>query len=222
MVALSSRLRLLGLIVTAILVGTGCNPFLLPYLLGGDSSQKAIMQNLAQKDRPVKVVVLAYAASANNNAETVGVDRELSSRLARHILENCKTNREQIDIIPPRLVEKFKEDHSDWHTLDLHVIGDYFKAEYVIYLEIGSFSLYEGDRLMYRGRADIHFQLHDMSQPDEEPQKDDYTVEYPKGFPKPVEDTNLQAFRNDFLDYTARHLAWYFTAHSQTTEYGME
>lgn len=217
------RWRLAGLLLVATLLGTGCNVLSLPYFLFPASSKyPAGLVKLASDDKkkPTKVVILAYLTS-EDGPELLQADRDLSRMLTQHLQEAIRDNQEKVDIVPSRKVEKFKSEHSDWHAMDLHDIGKYFETDYVIFVEIASIDLYQkgSSKLMYHGQSEMKVYVQDMNHPDDDPIEHPYRCEYPTRGPIPVDDTNLENFRHEFLDYAAEHLSWLFSAHTTSEEY---
>ncbi|OAI41655.1 hypothetical protein AYO40_02660 [Planctomycetaceae bacterium SCGC AG-212-D15] len=215
MATFRSRLRLAGLLFVAGLALTGCNPFLLPYLLHGEAKEPATFKQLTCKDKPVKVVVISYAPGTEGTPDGVGADRDLCRKLTKELFQMTKDSKEKIDLVAPRSVDKFKDEHTDWYKMDLKVVGQYFKADYVILLEMEAFDLYESGGLMYRGRTQINVLVQDMSDTiGGEPERKIYKTEYPKERPIPSDDGNVVAFREKFLDHVAAELSWMFMPHN--------
>jgi hypothetical protein len=100
--------------------------------------------------------------------------------------------------------------------MNLEEIGQQFDADYVIYLELHSLTLYEpgSGNTLYHGRADVSVHLVNVHDPESESFKDDPSYEFPvsKG-PQPADDMTPRKFRQDFLTYIAKRLSWNFTAH---------
>jgi hypothetical protein len=218
MAALSPRLRLAGLLAVAFVVATGCNPLLFPYLFNGEPKQPAAFKHLTNKDRPVRVVVISYAGASDNSPESVGADRELCRKLVKRLLDATRETKEKIDLVAPKTIDKFKDEHPDWYKMDLKTVGDYFKADYVIYLEMEALNLMESGNLMFRGRTEINVLLADMHDAVGEPDRKVYKAEFPKHGPVPVSDTNAAQFRDTFLEYVANQLSWLFTDHASANQ----
>lgn len=216
----SYRWRLAGLILAGILT-TGCNPLTLPYfLMLGAGNPLPPECKLADKDKnkEVKVVILGYS-SLETRPEFLRVDTELSSMLAKRIQEGAKENKEKITVIAPSKVQKYKDEHPNWHALGAEEIGKHFDADYVIDMAIDSITLYEpgSHNQLFRGRAEISLSVIDLHQPGEEPMyRKEYTTEYPKTrgpIPNDGSGTSTQQFRLTFLTHVATDLGWLFTAH---------
>jgi hypothetical protein len=206
----------------------GCNILEVPFFLfGPEPSVPAQLQKLASEDKEKEVSVLILASTGlETRSELVRADRDLVMLLTKHLREGCKYNQEKVKVISSSKVERFQNDHPDWQKWDLPEIGSHFKADYVIYLEISSLSLYEKGSLnqLFRGRAAIDVSLIDMKHPDEPPQKKYFTGQYPTDARPPVEvgESNPMEFRRAFLDYVAKQISWYFTSHPTDQDYSCQ
>src|SRR5262249_158792 len=142
------------------------------------------------------------------------VDRELSRMVAMQLQEGFKKNEEKVAIVPISQVEKYKDEHPNWHSMDSEEIGKHFRADYVINLEINSISLYEpgSSNTLYRGRTSISVNVADVHSPSEGPKfSHEYICEYPRARgPVPAGDSNPAQFRQLFLTVVARELSWLF------------
>lgn len=206
---------------------TGCNLLSIPYFLMYADAKHPAKCKLASddKDKEIRVVILTYAG-LETRPEFLRADRELTSALAKQLGEGFQANKEKVTVVPPVQVERYKDGHPNWHAMDLVEIGDYFKADYVIDLEIDTLTLYEeGSRnTLYRGRAAISIAVMDVHKPGDEPMyKEEYTCEYPttRG-PIPVGDSTASQFRQLFLSYVAKQLSWRFTGHPTADDFRLD
>jgi hypothetical protein len=226
MTAPSRHWRLAGLLLAAA-VCTGCNMLSLPFFLMMGMNPKhepPCRLASADKNKEVKVVILAYSG-LQTQTEFLRVDRELTSRLARQLQQGFKENKEKVTLVSARQVEKYKDEHPNWHAKDLVEIGEHFDADYVIDLDIASLTLYEpgSANQLYRGRAAIAVCVVDVHKPDDDPLfKKPYTCEYPKTGAVPAGDGSGPKFRDTFLDHVAKELSWFFTAHPVDSDLSME
>jgi hypothetical protein len=203
----------------------GCNILSLPFfILGPEPKVEAGLKKIANDDveKEVTVVVLTYRA-LETRPELTQADRELSRLLVQGLKEGFKYNKENVRVVNPTKVDDFKADHPDWHSRGLEEIGQHFQADYVIYLEMNKLSLYEpgSNNTLYRGRADISVSLIDVNKPGDGPHRKEFATMYPtevKGALDTADKTPLQ-FRQEFLQYVARHLSWLFTAHPTDRDY---
>jgi len=218
MATLWRRGLLAGVFVSAGLC-TGCNMMALPFfLLPGMEPKHDPKCKLASEDKKkeVKVVILA-SSGLETRAEFVRVDRELSRLLALELQGAFKKNKEKVALVPFSHVERYKDEHPNWRSLDAEEIGKHFKADYVISLEINKVTLYEAGsaNTLFRGHAEISIDVVDVHNADAGPiYREEYTTEYPrvKG-PIPVGDSNAAQFQQRFLSFVARELSWRFTSH---------
>jgi hypothetical protein len=210
--------RLAGLILLAAVFGTGCNLIALPYfLLTGATGAKTDPKwplTPKEKGKEVKVVILGWSA-LDVRPEFVRADRDISESLAQQLKRGFKDNDEKVTIVPVSQVEAYKDRHPDWKSMNLEDVGAAFNADYVIYLELHSLSLYEqgSGNMLYHGRTDVSITLVDVHDPTLR-SGDSPSYEYPvsKG-PIAADDMTPRKFRQDFLAYIAKRLSWNFTAH---------
>jgi hypothetical protein len=217
------RLRLAGLLVVAAALAAGCNLSALPYFLSGaEAKQPPILMKLASDDKKkeVKVAIFVYSG-VSDRPEFMCLERELSGALTRYLKDGCKANEEKVDIIPPGKVQDYKNTHPDWHAESLQELGKHFEADYVIYIEVMSMSLYEqgSAKQLYRGKAELAVTVVNMKTPDDDPIEQPYRCEYPASRPIMADDQNARQFYTSFLNYVAEHIAWYFTAHPTSEDY---
>ncbi len=216
--------KLLTCLFLAVTAGTGCNMMALPYFLSPNDPTYPPQCKLASddKDKEVKVVILAYTG-LETRPEFLKVDRELAVALAQQLQESYKKNKEKVTIVPLNRVEKYKDDHPNWHALEVQEIAKYFRADYVINLDIGSITLYEqgSHNTLFHGRAEISVNAVDVHKTADGPIfHKEYVCEYPRAKgPIPVGDSNVAQFRQLFLSVLARELSWMFTSHLVDDDY---
>lgn len=227
MAATRSRWCLAGLVLATVL-STGCSLLSVPFfLLSGMNPKRDPQCRLASddKDKEVKVVILAYS-SLETRPEFLRADREISGFLVQQLQQRFKDNKEKVTLVPVNKVEKYKDEHPNWRSLDPQEIGQHFEADYVVDLSIDSLSLYEpgSANQLYRGRASVSIAVVDVTKPGEDPiYKEEYTTEFPRSRgPVPASDTNPQQFRLLFLKHIAKELAWRFTAHPTSEDYPVD
>jgi hypothetical protein len=226
--AACARRSLLAVVLLATILATGCNVLEVPFILfGPEPTNPPEMKSLASPDKKkeVKVVVLAYAGS-ETRAEFINIDRELAYLVANNLREGFAYAKENVRVIPTKKVEKFKQDHPNWKTMDLASIGKRFDADYVIYIEIDphSLDLYEKGYGCYRGVADTTITLVDVNDPDEGPMPKEMCFQYPgEGKIAPeVNEIRPVQFRQMFAGYMAKKIAWCFVTHTVKAGYHQE
>lgn len=208
------------LVALATSSGTGCNMLSVPYFLFcmDDPKQQAEIQKIASpnKKEERKVVVLTYHR-LDLRPEFVNSDRELTHFVEKHIKQLAEVNKEKIAVVLPRKVEEYKNNHPDWHEGELAEVGRHFNADWVVYLEINSMSLYEpgSGGTLYRGKADMTISLVDVKNPDDSRPPQAFTCSYPREsrIQMTPTDKSPSEFRQMFLEYVGRRVSWKFTAH---------
>jgi hypothetical protein len=226
------RRRLLisvALLLVGVASSVGCNILQMPFfLLGPEDRQPPLLKGLTadKKDRDINVVVLTYEG-LETRPEFLRADRDLNNLVVKQLRDAFKANGEKVKIVTPGKVEEFKNTHPDWKKLDLAEIGQHFDADYVIYLEVGSLSLYQpGSRnTLFHGRAELTINLVDVNHPDDGPESKELTVTYPNdsvGGAVSVDDKTPQAFKAEFYTRLATQVAWHFTAHLTSDDYRCE
>jgi hypothetical protein len=189
------------------------------YFLFPENKEPAEFQRLASDDdkKETKVVIWTYTG-LDPRPETAQVDRQLAEALAQQIRQMTEENREKVTIVKPRLVEEYKNTNPNWKSLDPEQVGRYFKADYVIGLEIDQFSLYEPKayQTLYRGRTHILVSLVDVHNPDETQQPREFTDIYPGDLRGGVDtDVPVTLFRQQFVSHIARRMSFYFVNHQK-------
>src|SRR5882724_11421890 len=161
----------LTLLAGAVVVGSGCDLQTLAYFMMPEAREEAIIKHLASEDpkNDPHVMILTYTNGLETRAEFIQADRQLAELLAGHLRKMAGAEKQKLTIIPQGKVETFKNTHPNWHQMDNYQIGRALGADYVIYLEINSLSLYEKNSFnqFLRGRADITVTLVEVAKPDE-------------------------------------------------------
>jgi hypothetical protein len=217
----------LAALLLVVVTAAGCNIMALPFFLlpGMDPKHEAKCKLVPHdKDRGARVVILT-SCGMETRPEFLRVDRELGRLLYMQLEDGLKKNQERVVVVPIGQVEKYKDDHPNWHSLSPEEVGKHFSADYVISLEINSVSLYEPGSIntLFRGHAEISLDVLDVLKPANGPiYREEYTINYPRARgPIPASEGNIQQFRQRFLSVVARELSWRFTAHLVEDDFKM-
>jgi len=211
------RRGFLAMLGAAAALSTGCQASTMAYFLFPEAKHEADMKKIASEDKKeVKVVILTYNTDLDSGPELVSADRQIAEMVATKLREMCETNGENVTIVNPHKVEEFKATHPDWRNEpNLAEVGRQFKADYVIYVEIGKLSMYEegSKQTLYHGQASLSVHLVDVHKPEDAPLPKQISFVYPdtRG-PVPVEDMQPAEFRQKFLGYLAWRLGRNWTA----------
>jgi hypothetical protein len=201
----------------------GCGIGDLAYFLMPETNHAPLCASIIGKDKKkeVKALVLVYAQNVPNRREAMQADRELAELLVKHLREQYQTNEEKVTLIPPRQVEDYKNRHPEWKDLQPIDIGKLMKVDYVIVLDIHSFTLHANGPTMYRGQTSISVSLVDVHKPEEAPEHKEFTCLYPSESKGGIDmDPNEPAtqFRGAFLDTLAKRLTRYFAAYPESED----
>lgn len=224
----SRRSLTIGLCVLALVCGAGCNVLSLPFfILGPEPKVPAQLRRLATDDKEQEVTVVVLAVNGlETRTELIRADRELEAQVVSALRAGCKYNEENVKVVSPTKVQEFKSEHPDWRKWGPEEIGKHFKADWVVWLEIGSMSLYEkgSNNQLYRGRAEVNVSLVDVNNPEEPAKQKFFSGSYPGDGRPAVEagDSNPSAFRQAFLAHMAEQISWYFTAHPTSKDYSCQ
>ena len=154
----------------ALLIGlslmAGCNIVKTIGILTGPKSEKVE----AQFNRLADARVLVY----------VGIPPEIAwdypkirLDLAAYLSDYLRPNVPSATLVDPLLVERYLEKHRV-PEVDPIQIGQHFRAEMVVHLEVYQFSMRDpGMAQFYRGRIGASVAVHDLSEPDQPPERFD-------------------------------------------------
>jgi hypothetical protein len=219
MAARTRRWVLPILIFLASALTLACDPIGAGYFLFGPEPRTDPEIAIAPKEssRKVRVVVLTHGG-LETRPELSGADRELNRKLCHHLIEGYKHNEEHVAVVPPAKVEQFKADTPNWRTLDFrNDIGKHFDADYVIFLEIETLSLYQtgSGNTLFHGKALVHASVINVYDPDGDVTSKPFTCDFPSESRGDIAvgDMTIGQFREQFLDYAAKRLSWLFVAH---------
>jgi hypothetical protein len=172
-----------------------------------------------KKQTPSKAMILVRNMSNVGNYKFRDADRVLSGFVHHELTELCEHNEQRLTLIDPRKVDAFKSSHPRWRELSPAQIGKQFGTDYVIYLEINDLGMTSAEGI-YRGTAELSVRLIDVKAPDESPPTKNFACAYPSPSNFIVTDSMPeQNFRDKFLTFVAKRLAWYFEPHPERDTY---
>ncbi len=129
---------------------SGCTyVLLLGYLIGGPPSVEPEFDAQTKESMTDKEVTVAVVCFAPN--EVLYGFENVHHELAKYV--TFRLQEHKIKAVPPDYVKGWLEENKDWDKPE--EIGAYFKATYVVYIDLNEFSLYEeGSASLYRGQAE--------------------------------------------------------------------
>lgn len=198
----------------------GCGPGDLLYYVMPPSCMPPLCALIAPKDKnkESRAMVLVYPPGPESSREIMQADRDLPELLVKHLREQFKENKEKVFLISPRQVEDYKNKHPEWKELQPLEIAKIFKVDFVIVLEMDTFTLHADGRQMYRGQTSISITLVNTHKEGEAPEHKDFNYRYPNDAKMAVDLNDMQGsqFRNAFLEAITKRLTRYFAAYPQS------
>ncbi|HEV3144302.1 MAG TPA: hypothetical protein VGZ47_10485 [Gemmataceae bacterium] len=208
------------------LAGVGCNLLALPFMLIGPGPEGertppeyAFYTKATQEKhkRDITLVVLPYH-SRSVPIEFNGADLKLANFFVKHLTQKFADNGESVKIIPIYEVEKFKHDHPEWKTMGPKAIGEFFKADYVLDMELAALTLMDKQsrQPFLLGNVRVELQLLDVdSKEGEQPLTKEFTRKFPQLGARPVDlDTSKDSFQQEFFQHVAVEMSWWLTGHT--------
>lgn len=197
------------LLVTC-LMPIGCSQIVtLGYLIGGPPSIEPDFDKVTgiSLNKKGKKVLILCDAPKEVKWDFDSIDRELSRYVAHRLSAN------KIKVMDPDAVNEWLDLHADWDTPD--EIGRYFEADYVIFLEVNEFGLYEqGSMSLYRGHAECMITVYKMEDGEGE---NIYSKEYVSKFPllEPVStsDQSYYDFKRLYMSRLSDEIGRHFYEH---------
>lgn len=203
--------------VFAAVLAVGCNPLsTIGFLLHKDTPLPAEHPlrpregDGSDKDKELKVLVLCGMGNGVA-ADLAGSDGELARILAKMLPVLAKDNKENLSVVPPGEVDKYKMKHRNWRSMHATAIGKQLGADYVLEVTLGNVGLYQpqsGNRI-YEGRAEVSVQVYEVAAGAGEPK---YSYPHQYTYPKTgqmiaVDGTDVKVFKSRFLERLALELA---------------
>jgi len=189
----------------------GCAPIvMLGYLIGGPPKidpdfDKKTKISLDEKER--KVLVMCYAPK-EVKWDFDSVDRELNVYVTHRLNQN------KIKVMDPDAVNAWIDNHADWDKPE--EIGRDFEVDFVIFIEISKFGLYEqGSSNLFRGNAEVLLSVYEMEKNGEG--NEIYSKEVISKFPilQPVltSEKSVYDFKQEYLSRLSDEIGRHFYAY---------
>jgi hypothetical protein len=159
---------------------------------------------------------MATYANTEVRPELLTADSELADRVGQALKKRFEDNKEKVKIVPAARVKSYLNQNLGGRTLSPYDVGQHFKADLVVALEISSISLYEpgSSNTLFRGRSEMNVTVTDLSNPRGEGTvlDDVFRIEYPRTVGRDSSGSSPIVFRTAFLNRTARDLSRWFSA----------
>ena len=167
--------------------------------------------------RDITLVVLPYH-SRSLPIDYSGTDLKLANAFVTHLKQKFSDNHESVKVVEIHEVEKFKQTHSEWKSMGPKEIGEFFKADYILDMELSSLSLMDRQsrQQFLLGNIRVSLTLLDVEKDGEQPPfQKEFTRKFPQLGARPLDlDSSKDSFQQEFLKHVAVEMSWLLTAHS--------
>lgn len=206
-------------VAAAAWLSIGCNPAMLTmFLLPFTDNKKDPEHLLFAADKEITLVVLSKFSETETRPDYSPADVELGESVAGALRKRCQENKHKLKLIPqPDVRSHYLSQLAQDGDTSPVAIGKKFKADYILTLNIDSFSLYQKDALprMYRGTARVNIDLYNVNAKGEDPLAFHTTHNADFGgsrVPIEVGNRNPADFRHMFVRRMARDVSRMFIA----------
>lgn len=188
----------------------------LGYLIGGPPSiepdfDAQTKKSLSEKDKVT--LVLCYAPT-ELKWDFESVDQELGRHVTHRLNQNhCK-------VIDPNQVHAWLDENPDWDRPT--EIGAYFKVDYVVFVELSKFSLYEeNSSTLFRGRSDVTVTVYEMDGDDGDLiYQKTLASRFPIHAPVATADMSAPQFRRTYISRLSEEVGRLFYEYYQADDVG--
>ena len=174
-----------------------------------------------KKERDAEISVLILCLQRQGlPIEFGGSDRELAADMSRILPDMAKLNKDKLRLVSADDLANYQAKHPNWRTLSAAQIGKALGADCVIQAYIASASLYQPgtQNQLYDGKAEVEVNVYDLT--GEKPVERHYNhpFEYKPNKSPDVSNTNVNVYRQGFLETLARQLCWKHVEHPSSDE----
>lgn len=207
-------LMLMCLLSGLLTTSSGCNYFVpLAYLIGGPPSIEPdfdVMTKKSLSEKEITVAVVAYAPP-ELKWDFPKIDHELARYVSYRLVQN------HIKVINPDQIQQWLDQNSDWNKPE--ELGRTFGCDYVIYIDMGQFSLYEeNSTTLYRGRSESYISVFEMDKDKESENCEkiysrEVVSKFPIRAPRSTSEMALTTFKKEYLTRLSEEIGWLFYEH---------
>jgi hypothetical protein len=187
-------------------LSSGCAQFvLLSYLIGGPPSIEPDFDaetGLSMTGTSKTVAVVCYAPT-ELKWNFPNIDDEVAAQVTYRLFSN------KVKVIEPDYIRAWVDENPDWEVAA--DIGEQFEADYVIEIELESFSLFEeNSTTLYRGRTSGFVHVSDMSAGGERIFSKEIDFAFPTRVPRSAYDQSLITFKREYLSRLSEKIGFMF------------
>ena len=156
-----SRMTLLLVTVAisvSLITATGCRLIAAPVMMWGKEPTKDIPAEYPYLQGK-QVLILVWA-----DPETIFEYPWVQLEISEHVATAMKPNITGIDFVTSRTVYDYQRSKPEWERTDPAVLGDHFKADRVLMIELTQYTTREPDSPhLYRGRIMANVKVYDVA-----------------------------------------------------------
>ncbi len=187
---------------------SGCLKIIpIAYLLTGPPSVEPDFDKqmgVSMKEPETTVAVVVYAPE-EVQYDNDNIDHEISTYVTNRL------NSHDISVIRPEYVHQWLEQNPDW---DIPTeIGAHFETDYVIYIDITEFGLYEKkSHNLYRGRTEAMIHVYEMDDTGEGEKiySKELTSKFPTNVARDEADVTYNTFKGQYMSRLSEQIGRHF------------
>ena len=199
---------LLAFVCLASLCQTGCSQFVIfSYLLHGPPTVEPDFDaetGKSMSNPDIKVAVVCFAPK-ELQWKFPQIDDQVATMVAYRLGQN------HITMIHPDYVKAWTDAHPDWEKAA--EIGAEFDADFVIEIELASFSLHEGtSTTLYRGQTEAYVHVVEMDETGDGDRifSKELDFAFPTRVPRSSYDQSLNSFQKEYLSRLSERIGYLF------------
>lgn len=160
----------------------------------------------------VAVVCMSGPSAYGNSMAAEDIAQTVERLLSERIPE--------ITIVNQQAIDDWK-DRNDWNETDYRELADGLQVDYLIAIDLGDFTLYNGPTL-YKGSADVVMKVYKTETGEVAYESPSGKIQFPVNGGQHVADTDERAFRAQFIQIIGGQLARHFYSYDVKEDYGRD
>jgi hypothetical protein len=191
---------------------SSCSQFvILSYLISGPPSIEPDFDAETGKSmsEPGKTVAVVCFAPKELQWKFPQIDDQLATAVSYRLGQN------HIKMIHPDYVKAWTDAHPDWKKAS--EIGAAFNANYVIEIELASYTLHEGtSTTLYRGQTEAYIHVVEMDEDGQDGERiftKELDFAFPTRIPRPCNEQPLNDFQKEYLSRLSERMGFLFYEH---------
>ena len=197
----------------AVVLTIGCNPLTTIAFLTHKDVKIPAEAPLAykkddekHKDKEKEIQVAVFVSQGTGQSfEFAGADSSLANEIAKKLPEMAKENKQNIVVIPPAQINRFKMSNPNWKMMHAAERGRRLGADFVLVVHLDKMSLFQPgcQNSFYEGRAEVTVDTYQVDEGQDQPK---HTYTHPFAYPK-----------TGFLDASSKPVSTFRASSSRTS-----